>query len=188
MLQSDRVAFALRNVDRKYFFSEGMFTNGGRGLLMRGNGKGDLISMPGQDSGLKIYGEQRGSAVADFNHDGRSDLVVTQNGSHTHLYQNTQARPGLRVKVNVGPANPTGVGAIVRLKFAEGKMGPARLITAGSGYWSQDSAVQVLATPAPPTHVKIRWPNGETTSTAINQGAKEVAIGSGGDVIPSKLR
>ncbi len=159
-------------------------SDGGRGLLMRGNGKGDFISMSGQDSGLKIYGEQRGSAVADFNHDGRSDLVVTQNGSHTRLYQNTQARPGLRVKVNGGPANPTGVGAIVRLKLAEGKMGPVRLITAGSGYWSQDSAVKVLATPEPPTHLEIHWPNGKTTITAIPQGSKEISVGIDGKLLP----
>ena len=161
-------------------------SDGGRSLLMRGNGKGDFVSMPGQNSGLKIYGEQRGSAVADYDHDGRPDLVVTQNGSFTHLYRNALARPGLRVKVNAGPANPTGVGAIVRLKFAEGKIGPARLITAGSGYWSQDSAVQVLATPAPPTHVETSWPNGETTSTAIPLGAKEIAIGRAGKLIPAK--
>ena len=162
-------------------------SDGGRGLLMRGDGKGGFVPVAGEDSGLKIYGEQRGSAVADYNHDGRPDLVVTQNGSHTRLYQNIQARPGRRVKVNGGPANPTGVGAIVRLKFAEGKMGPARLITAGSGYWSQDSAVQVLATPEPPTHVEIRWPNGETTITATPQGTKEISIGPGGTLlIPAK--
>ncbi|MDP7009911.1 MAG: FG-GAP-like repeat-containing protein [Verrucomicrobiota bacterium] len=167
--------------------SETPRSDGGRGLLMRGNGKGDFVSMAGMDSGIKIYGEQRGSAVADFNHDGRPDLVVTQNGSHTRLYQNAQARPGLRVKANAGPANPTGVGAIVRLKFAEGGMGPARLITAGSGYWSQDSAVQVLATPEPHTHVEIRWPNGETTITATPQGTKEISIGPGGKLlIPGK--
>jgi hypothetical protein len=142
--------------------------------------------MPGQDSGLKIYGEQRGSAVADFNHDGRPDLVVTQNGSHTHLYQNIQARPGLRVKVNAGTANPTGVGAIVRLKFAEGRLGPARLITAGSGYWSQDSAVQVLATPDPPTHLETLWPSGKATTTAIPEGAREISVGSDGKLVPAK--
>ena len=161
-------------------------SDGGRSLLMRGNGKGDFVSISGQNSGLIIYGEQRGSAVADYDHDGRPDLVVTQNGSSTRLYRNALARPGLRVKVNAGLANPTGVGAIVRLKFAEGKIGPARLITAGSGYWSQDSAVQVLATPAPPTHVETSWPNGETTSTAIPQGAKEIAISRDGKLIPAK--
>ena len=127
------------------------------------------------------------SHPADYNHDGRPDLVVTQNGSFTHLYQNALARPGLRVRLHAGPANPTGVGAIARLKFSNGKLGPARLITAGSGYWSQDSAVQVLATPEPPTYLKIRWPNGKTTSTAIPQGAKEISVGTDGKLLtPAK--
>jgi hypothetical protein len=157
--------------------------DGGRGLLMLGDGKGGLESIDGRESGLKIYGEQRGSAVADFNHDGRPDLVVSQNGSFTRLFQNVHARPGLRVRVNAGPNNPTGVGAILRLEFSNKKSGPARLITAGSGYWSQDSAVQVLATPEPPTHLKIRWPNGKTTITAIPQGAKEISVGPDGKLI-----
>ena len=54
-------------------------SDAGRGLLLRGDGKGNLSPVPGQVSGLKIYGEQRGCAVADFDHGGRVDLVVTQN-------------------------------------------------------------------------------------------------------------
>jgi enediyne biosynthesis protein E4 len=53
----------------------------GRGLLLRGDGTGKLSAVPGQESGLVIYGEQRGAATADFNEDGRPDLVVTQNGA-----------------------------------------------------------------------------------------------------------
>ena len=60
-----------------------------------------------------------------------------------------------RVRVNAGPNNPTGVGTILRLKYTNGKLSPARLITAGSGYWSQDSAVQVLATPTPPHTIHL---------------------------------
>src|SRR5205823_6677161 len=37
----------------------------GRGLWLRGNGKGEFHAVPGQESGLAIYGEQRGCAVAD---------------------------------------------------------------------------------------------------------------------------
>mgnify|MGYP002822862391 CR=1 FL=1 len=84
------------------------------------------------------------------------------------------------------PANPTGVGAIARLKFSNGKLGPARLITAGSGYWSQDSAVQVLATPDHPIHLEVKWPNGKTTTPPIPDGAKEISVGSDGKIIPAK--
>src|SRR6185503_10778294 len=42
-----------------------------RGLLLRGDGKGGFVAVPGQTSGIKVDGEQRGAAVADFDRDGR---------------------------------------------------------------------------------------------------------------------
>ena len=59
-----------------------------RGLLLLGDGKGGFTASPGQRSGLLLHGEQRGCAVADFNRDGRPDLVVTQNAGPTKLYLN----------------------------------------------------------------------------------------------------
>jgi len=163
-------------------------SDGGRGLLMIGDGKGGLEPIDGVESGIEVYGEQRGSAVGDFNRDGRTDLVITQNGALTRLYQNKEARPGLRVKINAGSANPTGVGAVVRLLWAGGKMGPSRLIAAGSGYWSQDSAVQVLGSPkeTKPTHLEVHWPGGKTTRTKIPADSKEVHVGSDGKLISSE--
>ena len=151
----------------------------GRGLWLRGDGTGKLVAVPGQESGLKVYGEQRGAAVADYDQDGRVDLVVTQNGNETKLYHNVGAKPGLRVRV-AGPAgNPTGVGAQIRLHY-EDRRGPVREVHAGSGYWSQDSPVQVLGTPQAPTQIEIRWPGGGTTTTRIPQGAKEISVDTSG--------
>ena len=78
------------------------------------------------------------------------------------------------------------MGAILRLRFNDDKRGPARLITAGSGYWSQDSAVQVLAIPEPPTHIEIRWPNGPKTITKIPENVWEIAIGRDGKLLAPK--
>jgi len=60
----------------------------GRGLLLRGDGRGNFRAVPGQESGLLIYGEQRACAAADFDHDGAIDLVVTQNSGPTKLFRN----------------------------------------------------------------------------------------------------
>ena len=49
--------------------------------------------MPGQESGVVVYGEQRGAAAGDLDGDGRPDLVVTQNGSTTRLFRNIGVRP-----------------------------------------------------------------------------------------------
>src|SRR5207247_4485493 len=106
----------------------------GRGLLLAGAPGGRLQPVPGQVSGITVYGEQRGAAASDFNEDGRVDLVVTQNGASTRLFQNVGGAPGLRLRL-LGPAgNPQGVGAVVRLLFQNGA-GPAQEIHAGSGYW-----------------------------------------------------
>jgi hypothetical protein len=44
--------------------------------------------VPGHESGLLVYGEQRSVAAADFDRDGRTDLVITQNGAQVKLYRN----------------------------------------------------------------------------------------------------
>ena len=146
----------------------------GRGLLLRGDGRGKFTPVPGGESGVKVYGEQRGAAVADYDHDGRPDLVVTQNGAATVLLHNIGAKPGLRVRLSGPPGNPAALGAMIRLKFGA-RFGPAREIHGGSGYWSEDSPVQVMAAPEPPTELWVRWPGGRTTTTPIPPGATEIA-------------
>lgn len=149
--------------------------DGGRGVWLRGDGRGHFEVVPGQVSGVKVYGEGRGSALCDYDGDGRVDLAVGQNGGETKLYHNVGAKPGLRVQL-VGPAgNPTGVGAVVRLRFGQ-RWGAAREVHAGSGYWSQDSPVQVIGTPEPPTAVWVRWPGGKRQEEPVPQGAREVQV------------
>lgn len=156
-------------------------SDAGRGLWLKGDGKGGLRAVAGQESGLEVYGEQRGAALADYDGDGRVDLAVTQNGAATKLFHNVGAKPGLRVRLRGGPGNPNQVGATIRLLFGK-RAGPAREIHAGSGYWSQDSAVQVMSTPEPPTQIWVRWPGGRTTSADIPAGAREIEVNVEGQV------
>ena len=153
----------------------------GRGLWLRGTGGGKLEAVSGQKSGILVYGEQRGAALGDFDGDGRVDLAVSQNGDQTKLYRNVLGKPGLSVRLNGPPGNPDGVGATLRLVFG-GRLGAAREIHGGSGYWSQDSAVQVLGCPETPTEIWIRWPGGKTTISPIAAGAKEIVVDTSGKV------
>ena len=147
----------------------------GRSMLLRGDGKGGLAPLSGTTSGIAVYGDGRGAAYADFDGDGRLDLAVSQNGAATLLYQNRTAKPGLRVRL-VGPAsNPDAIGATMRLEYANGA-GPLREVQAGSGYWSQNGAVQVLGMSSAPTYVLVRWPGGGEIRMAVPAGAKEVTI------------
>jgi hypothetical protein len=149
----------------------------GRGLWLRGDGRGNFQAVPGQESGLQVYGEQRGAAVADFDHDGRVDVAITQNGAETKLYQNRRAQPGLRIRLHGPPGNPDGIGAVIRL-LRDGQAGPAREVHAGSGYWSQDAAVQVMSSVPAPTAVSVRWPGGQSTTNPIPAGATEIVVGN----------
>jgi len=154
----------------------------GRGLWMRGDGRGNLTPVPGQLTGVKVYGECRGSATADFDRDGRIDLAVAQNGAATKLYRNVGAKPGLRVRLSGSEHNPDGVGATIRLMFGE-RYGPAREIHAGSGYWSQDSVVQVFGVPEAPAKIWVRWPGGELTTTDIPRSTLEIRVDSEGKAV-----
>ncbi len=147
----------------------------GRSLLLRGDGAGGLEAVPGQYSGLMVYGEQRGAAYADFNGDGRLDLAVSQNGAPTRLFRNVGARPGLRVRLVGPPGNPSAIGAQMRLRYAD-RSGPVREVQAGSGYWSQNGAVQVLGRAGEATELWIRWPGGREQVVPLARGQADVAV------------
>ncbi len=153
----------------------------GRGLWLQGDGRGGFRAVPGQESGIKVYGEQRGAAVCDYDGDGRTDLVITQNDDQTRLFHNVNGKPGLRVRLQGPAANPLGIGAVLRLKFGD-QFGPAREIHGGSGYWSQDGMVQVMSGPGTPTQIWVRWPGGATSNSDLPAGAKEVVVDFNGRV------
>lgn len=151
--------------------------DGGRGLWLRGSGRGVFSSMDGSKTGIKIYGEQRGAALADFNHDGRVDLAVSQNNAETKLYLNQRARRGLRVTLHGPSGNPDGIGAQMRVRYANGQMGPCRAVQAGSGYWSQDGAAQVLGLgEMAAVGIWTRWPGGKEQTVQLKEGGWDVVI------------
>ena len=154
----------------------------GRGLLLLGDGQGGLRAVPGQQSGIEVYGEQRGAAAADYDGDGRLDLVVTQNATTTKLYHNVQGKPGLRVRLGGPSGNPDGIGAMIRLQTG-GRSGPAREIHAGSGYWSQDSSVQVLGLRPGATQLWVRWPGGQTNVFDVPHGVGTIEVSTNGKII-----
>jgi hypothetical protein len=147
----------------------------GRGLWLRGDGSGGLQPVPGQVSGVLVYGEQRGCALADYDADGRVDLVVAQNGNATRLFHNVGARPGLRVRLAGPPGNPAGIGAALRLMNGA-QRGPLRELHAGSGYWSCDGATQVMSLNGEATQIEVRWPGGKRFTAELPKNAKEIIL------------
>lgn len=150
----------------------------GRGLWLRGDGKGNFDALTANESGVRIYGEARGAALCDFDADGRLDLAVGQNAAETKLFRNVGARPGLRVHLIGPPQNPDAIGAKLRLLPES----PIREIHAGSGYWSQDSAIHVFARRAAAAMIEVRWPNGKTTMSEVPPEAREITVALDGSV------
>ncbi|HEX9310133.1 MAG TPA: CRTAC1 family protein [Gemmatimonadaceae bacterium] len=148
----------------------------GLGLLMLGNGKGDFLPLSDRESGIAVFGDQRGAAIADFNRDGRVDLAISQNGGETKLYENRGTTKGLLVQLIGSPPNPAAIGALIRVHYPENRYGPARELQAGSGYWSMNSPVQVMGLDGVPDAVWVRWPGGRETTTSIRRSDQRVRI------------
>ncbi len=144
----------------------------GRGLILLGDGRGGFRAAPGQESGVAIYGEQRGVAAADYDGDGRVDLAVAQYGAATHLLHNVAARPGLRVRLHGAAANENGIGAVLQLKYAT-HSGPTRQINVGS-------SSQILGLEENPLSLLVRWPGGNVTESKLPAGCRDIEINRDG--------
>jgi len=130
-----------------------------------GDGNGNFTPLSGTESGIKIYGEQRGAAFSDFNQNGKVDLAVSQNGNRIKLYQNRTERTGYRITLQGPQANRNGVGSGIRFVYENGEKGPLREIQSGSGYWSQNSYTQIMgAGENIIKEIEIIWFDGEISS------------------------
>jgi enediyne biosynthesis protein E4 len=146
----------------------------GQGLMLLGTGAGDFRPLSVPAAGISALGDQRGAATADYDADGRPDLLLGQHAAPVRLWRNARGRPGVRVRL-AGPANnPLGIGVRLSVVAADGREGPMREIAAGSGYWSMSSPTVVLARPATARVVRVRWPGGPTQDVPLGEGLTTV--------------
>ena len=149
-----------------YADHETMGYTGGISYWLRGNGDGTFTSVPAGESGLFVPFDARGVALSDYNADGWLDIAVALNNSRPLLFQN-QGNNGnncaIRLSLKGDVANPTGVGARITVNRPDGGI-TTREVQAGSGYLSQDSAVQLFGIgTGDSATVSIRWPDGTTS-------------------------
>lgn len=147
----------------------------GRGLLLRGKGDGEFVAWNGTESGIRLYGDQRGAATADFDGDGRADLAVAQNRGPVVLLRNNQGKPGLRVRLEGPAGNPQAWGASLRVRDRDG-FAPRRELHGGSGQMSCDSPITVLASHSAPLALEVRWPDGQSKEYPLAPAATSVRI------------
>jgi enediyne biosynthesis protein E4 len=146
----------------------------GTGCLLRGDGHGGFAAVPASESGIRCFGEGRACAVADFDQDGRPDLVVTQNSGATRLFRNRSAAHGHRIRV-VGPTgNPDSIGAVVRVRG----LALNRELGRGSGFLSQDSAVIAVAAKGVGDAMvaEVRWPDGATWTGPLKRRGEDWVV------------
>ena len=158
--------------------SEESRQDAGFGLLLSGQGAGSFAAASIGESGLAVFGEGRGAAAADFNHDGRTDLAICQNGAKPRLFLNQTKRRGLRVRLQSGEANRKGVGARIQLE-SEGKLGPVRAIRLGSGFLSQSATTQVLGGSEKATALLVTWPSGGRERFNLTPGQSAITAVKG---------
>jgi len=138
----------------------------GRGLWLRNDGSGRFAAISASTSGVVVLGEQRGTALGDFDGDGQPDLAVGQNGAATTLWKNSTTASALRIELAGPTGNPAGFGVTVRPRYGN-LDGPSQEIRASAGYWSKDSASVFFAGPRRPTELRLRWPGGLKQSVPV---------------------
>jgi hypothetical protein len=115
-------------------------------------------------TGSDCVKDSRGVAVADFDGDGRLDLVINNNNETPVLYLNNLKKSGrgLELKLVGGRgSNRDAVGACVRLTAGGKTM--TRYVEAGSGYASQ-SMLPVhfgLGAAESVESIEVCWPSGQ---------------------------
>jgi hypothetical protein len=135
--------------------------------LFRNIGKGkfeEVTKSLGQSFATPRVG--RGAAYADFNNDGRLDLLLSTNGGPVYLFRNEAQgsaawNKSLRIKLTGTRSNRDGVGTTVRL--TSGGETQTQMLRSGSSYLSASELVLTfgLAHNDKAETIEIRWPSGQ---------------------------
>jgi len=153
--------------------------DGGISLLLLGDGQGGFTAAPAQDSGICIPGEGRGVAMADINHDGWPDLVVTRINERAMALINETAPGGHSIAIQlVGAGTSVGAtGARILVRFRDGTAQVSE-VHSGSGYQSQSEPLVFLgySDANPPEAIEVTWPDGRRSSHRVTPTAARIVL------------
>ena len=147
--------------------------DGGLSQLLLGDGRGGFTATPPIESGLIIPGDAKALLATDLDGNGWPDLLVSRNNATTLAFRN-RGIPGhqaLRVTLKGKPGNPTAIGARISVELVDGAVQTGEVF-AGSGFTSQSGAACFFgySEATPPTRIRIRWPDGQSTTHPFAAG------------------
>ncbi|HEY4300097.1 MAG TPA: FG-GAP-like repeat-containing protein [Candidatus Didemnitutus sp.] len=153
--------------------------DGGLSQLLRGDGRGDFVAVPAQESGLVVPGDATGVIAVDLNGDGSPGFVVSRGRGPPLVFarQPTAARHFLRVTLRGTAGNSDGVGALVVLETRDGSTQTAEIPAGACGYSQSAPAAHFgWADGNVPRLLRVRWPDGHWTRRTIADRATEIVV------------
>jgi len=142
--------------------SDGTWNGYQRNVFYLNNGDGTFSNVSGA-FGLDFPDDSRAFALADFDHDGRLELVLkNRTGPQIRMLRNVM--PGLgdsiAFRLRGRTSNRDAIGAQITLETERARQ--KRFVQAGSGFASQHSKEVFfgLGKTGKPVSAEIRWPNG----------------------------
>ena len=133
-----------------------------RNVLYLNNGDGTFSDASGA-AGLDFPEDSRTFALADFDGDGRVEMVLKSRGAPQLRYLKNvmpQLAPSISFRLTGKKSNRDAIGAQVTIETAVGRQ--ARFVQAGSGFLAQHSKELFFGLGAATgnIHATIRWPSG----------------------------
>ncbi len=129
-------------------------------LLLQG--ADDRFVEAGEMAGVASLATSRGAALADFNLDGRLDLVVVNRWVPAQLWRNVTPQPGHWIALRLEQPGPNrdAIGAWIEVKA--GETATRREVTVGGGHASGQLGWRHFGLgEAKEAEVRIQWPDGE---------------------------
>jgi tetratricopeptide (TPR) repeat protein len=143
--------------------SDGTWSGYERNVFYANNRDGTFSDVSGT-VGVDFLEDGRAFALADFDHDGRLEVVLkNRNGPQMRILKNVMRElpPSIAFRLRgSGTSNPDAIGAAVTVQTISGRQ--TRMLQAGSGFLSQHSKELLfgLGDAKGPMSAEIRWPSG----------------------------